>query len=63
MFEIVDLKTALYRNRFEAELNLTSGDQQQQQTFDVVRHDLERIREELFGMPYDEVARDLIMKF
>jgi hypothetical protein len=62
MFEIVDLKTALYRNRFEAELNLTGGDQQQQ-TFDVVRHDLERIREELFGMPYDEVARDLIMKF
>lgn len=62
MFEIVDLKTALYRNRFEAELNLTSGDQQQQ-TFDIVRHDLERIREELFGMPYDEVARDLIMKF
>ncbi len=63
MFEIVDLKTALYRNRFEAELNLTNGGDQQQQTFDVVRHDLERIREELFGMPYDEVARDLIMKF
>jgi len=30
MFEIVDLKTALYRNRFEAELNLTSGGEQQQ---------------------------------
>ena len=64
MFEIVDLKTALYKNRFEAELNLTSGaDQHKQQSFDIVRHDLERIREELFGMPYDEVARDLIMKF
>jgi hypothetical protein len=63
MFEIVDLKTALYRNRFEAELNLSGGGEGGQQSFDVVRHDLEKIREELFGMPYDEVSRDLIMKF
>jgi hypothetical protein len=29
----------------------------------MVRHDLEKIREELFGLPFDQTARELIMKF
>jgi hypothetical protein len=66
MFEIVDLKTAIYRNRFEAELNLnntTGADGGAPVPFDLVRHDLERIREELFGLPFEQAGRDLIMKF
>lgn len=64
MFDIVDLKSAIYKNRFEAELSLLDN-----QTavggapFDIIRHDLEKIREELFGMPFDQTARELIMKF
>lgn len=50
MFDIVDLKATIYRNRFEAELNLGS---QEGTPFDAVRHDLEKIREELFSLPFD----------
>jgi hypothetical protein len=66
MFDIVDLKSAIYRNRFEAELSVlggTSAGQDGSQPFDMVRHDLEKIREELFGLPFDQTARELILKF
>ena len=64
MFDIVDLKSAIYRNRFEAELSLLgNGGQEGAAPFDMVRHDLEKIREELFGLPFDQTARELIMKF
>jgi hypothetical protein len=46
MFDIVDLKTTVYRSRFEAEFKSDGG-------FDAVRHDLERVREELFSLPFD----------
>lgn len=68
MFDIVDLKSAIYRNRFEAELSLLGGSNAggqdgSAQPFDMVRHDLEKIREELFGLPFDQTARELILKF
>jgi len=65
MFDIVDLKSAIYRNRFEAELSLIGGNEGAPGAapFDMVRHDLEKIREELFGLPFDQTARELILKF
>ena len=64
MFDIVDLKSAIYRNRFEAELSLLGNSGQEGGApFDMVRHDLEKIREELFGLPFDQTARELILKF
>lgn len=62
MFDIVDLKTAIYRNRFEAEF-ATEGNAIGGTPFDAVRHDLERIREELFALPFEQAGRDLVMKF
>ena len=59
MFDIVDLKTSIYRNRFEAELNING----ESTPFDAVRHDLERVREELFGLPFEQAGRELIVKF
>lgn len=56
MFDIVDLKATIYRNRFEAEL-------QNDTPFDAVRHDLEKIREELFSMPFDQAGKELVAKF
>ena len=54
MFDIVSLKTAIYRNRFESELNLKgTGSDGALAPFDAVRHDLEKIREELFGLPFE----------
>ena len=64
MFDIVDLKSAIYRNRFEAELTLLgNAGHEGGAPFDMVRHDLEKIREELFGLPFDQTARELILKF
>jgi len=58
MFDIVDLKATIYRNRFEAELSSQEGT-----PFDAVRHDLEKIREELFSLPFDQAGRELVAKF
>jgi cob(I)alamin adenosyltransferase len=62
MFDIVDLKTSIYRTRFEAELNPSSADGMAA-PFDVIRHDLERIREELFSLPFEQAGRELVVKF
>jgi hypothetical protein len=59
----VDLKTSIYRNRFEAEISLLAEHNSNAAPFDIVRHDLERIREELFGMPFEQSSRELIIKF
>lgn len=58
MFDIVDLKTTIYRTRFEAEFNNPNA-----VPFDAVRHDLDRIREELFGLPFEQAGRELVVKF
>lgn len=50
MFDIVDLKTSIYKSRFEAELNLENQLPNGLQPFDEIKHGLEKIREELFGM-------------
>ena len=65
MFDIVDLKTTIYKSRFEAEFNLASGDGNSNGcgTFDAVRHDLERVREELFSLPFEQAGRELVIKF
>lgn len=55
MFDIVDLKTTVYRSRFEAEFKGAD--------FDAVRHDLERVREELFALPFDQAGRELVQRF
>jgi hypothetical protein len=64
MFDIVDLKSAIYRDKFEAELSLHGNlGKEGGAPFDMVRHDLEKIKEELFGLPFDQTARELILKF
>ncbi|TNV73204.1 hypothetical protein FGO68_gene6219 [Halteria grandinella] len=59
MFDIVDLKATIYRNRFEAELSSHDAST----PFDAVRHDLDKIREELFSLPFDQAGRELVVKF
>jgi hypothetical protein len=62
MFDIVDLKTTIYKTRFDAELNLAGG-ASDSSPFDGVKHELERVREEVFQLPFDQAGRDLIVKF
>ena len=30
---------------------------------EVIKHDIERIREELFNLPFEESGKEIIMKF
>ena len=50
LFEIVDLKTDIYRKRLQAEFPQSSAEIE---TEVQIRHDIERIREELFNLPYE----------
>ena len=63
MFDIVDLKTAIYRNRFEAELHPSTTSDGMAAPFDVLKHDLDRIRDELFSLPFEQAGRELVLKF
>jgi len=57
LFDIVDLKTDIYVKRYRAELGkeLESEDQ--------IKHEIERIREELFNQPFEEAGREITAKF
>lgn len=58
LFDIVDMKTEIYLKRFRAEQNGADYDNEE-----VVRHEIERIREELFNLPFQESGRELVNKF
>jgi hypothetical protein len=60
MFEIVKLKSEVYQKRFKAE-NYKANDPLNQATSDeILRHELEKIREALFNLPYEESGREII---
>jgi len=63
MFDIVKLKSDIYMKRFKAE-NFKADDLINQQSSEaIIRHEIEKIRESLFNMPFEETGRDIINKF
>lgn len=63
MFDIVKLKSDIYMKRFKAE-NFTASDSQNAINSDeVIKHELEKIRESLFNLPFTENNREIIHKF
>ena len=63
MFDIVKLKSDIYMKRFKAE-NFNADDLINQQSSEaIIRHEIEKIRESLFNMPFEETGRDIINKF
>ena len=57
LFDIVDLKTSIYINRGKAERGADFDCEE------ALRSDIERIREELFDLPFQEVSKQLADKF
>ena len=53
MFDIVKLKSDIYLKRFKAE-NYNAGDSSALNSEEVLKHEIERIRESLFNLPFDE---------
>jgi len=63
MFDIVKLKSDIYMKRFKAE-NFKADDPLSQQSSEaIIRHEIEKIRESLFSMPFEETGREIIHKF
>jgi disulfide oxidoreductase YuzD len=53
------LKTDLFVKRFKAEY----GDQRQMETEEALKHEIEKIRDEVFNMPFRESSQEIISKF
>lgn len=58
MFDIVKLKTDIYLKRFKAE-NITDGISSEE----ILKNDIEKIKEELFNLDFEEQGRDIVHRF
>jgi hypothetical protein len=58
IFDIVDFKSEIYMKRSKAEYQQYEFDSEE-----MLRADIEKIREELFNMPFEESGREIIGKF
>lgn len=58
MFDIVKLKTDIYTKRFKAD---NMGDNVSSE--EILKHDIEKIKDELFNMDFEEQGRDIIHRF
>jgi hypothetical protein len=62
MFDIVDLKTEIYMKRYRAEFS-QNGVQNEYDNEEIIKHEIDRIREELFNLPFEESGKEIISKF
>ena len=58
MFDIVKLKTDIYTKRFKAE-NMAENISSEE----ILKNDIEKIKEELFNLDFEEQGRDIIHRF
>lgn len=63
LFDIVKLKSEIYTRRFKAELYTPDDPLGKVQSEDVLRHEIEKIKEELFNLPFEENSREMINQF
>ena len=62
MFEIVKLKSDIYMKRFKAE-NFNPSDSAAYSSEEVLKHELEQIRENLFNLPFLDNQKEIVKKF
>ena len=60
MFDIVKLKSDIYQKRFKAENFKADGTVTSE---DILRHEIEQIKESLFHVNFEESGREIIHKF
>lgn len=59
LFDIVDLKTDIFRKRHRAEYN----NEVEFESEEVMRHEIEKIKEEVFNLPFDEAGAEITQRF
>lgn len=63
MFDIVKLKSDIYMKRFKAE-NFKADDPLSNTTSEeILKHEIEKIRESIFNLPFEETGREIVHKF
>ena len=63
MFDIVKLKSDIYMKRFKAE-NYRADDPMCNTTSEeILKHEIEKIRESIFNLPFEETGKEIIHKF
>lgn len=63
MFDIVKLKSDIYMKRFKAE-NYKADDPMCNTTSEeILKHEIEKIRESIFNLPFEETGREIVHKF
>lgn len=60
LFDIVDLKTEIYLKRYRAEFSQTTSEFDSEE---LIKHEIDRIRDELFNLPFEESSQEIIQKF
>lgn len=64
LFDIVDLKTEIYMKRYKAECsNLEGNSTGYYDNEEIIRNEIERIREDIFNLPFEESGKEIIAKF
>jgi hypothetical protein len=59
LFEIVEFKKETFMKRYKAERGLSIDYENEE----VVRHEIERIRDDIFNLPFEEAGRDIVQRF
>jgi len=60
IFDIVNFKTEIYIKRQKAEFGAGQYDYESDEA---IKSEIERIREDLFNLPFEEAGREIIDKF
>lgn len=63
LFDIVKLKSDIYMRRFKAENFKADDPLNQPSSEELLRHEIEKIREGLFNMPFEESGRSIVAQF
>ena len=63
MFDIVKLKSDIYIKRFKAENYRADDAMCNTSSEEILKHEIEKIRDNIFNLPFEETGRDIIHKF
>lgn len=63
LFDIVKLKSDIYAKRFKAENYKVDDPLNAAQSEEILKHEIDKIRESLFNLPFEETGRELVHKF
>ena len=59
LFDIVDIKADIYMKRFRAEY----GEQKELDNEETIKSEIQKIRDEVFNVPFEDSCKEIVSKF